>query len=471
MSRAQTALLLLMLCLSVIHLLMTVNVDLANTVAIFFFITLFGLWRCYVTANVLKDLNLHILGSLWLIKISLTLLLLFIGWIPELQGSIGSWSYDPQRYYYDAIELIENNWIPNYGAYYQGIIFYYASIFYFLGQNPVIPSLINCLVTLLGILFVIRFSYQEKFSRRPNDWIIALLILIPEVIWYDVMTSRENLMATLLLVSCLTMGQYLTDIKKTLTSTLFVVVLCLVLIFAVRTSMAIAVFFSMILMIFILPIGHRRSLAIKFFLIPFIVSLILLGPFIQGLFSGHSIDYLAMLSKLQSFDQSLASHVEWSENSLGLLLAPHNALEVILFLVPRMILYLVAPLPNVLFSVAGLINGSWGDWQYLLVTLTSIMMLLAAPYMLAGFSVAFQYRKKQPKLIVMYISFWSIFISIVGGNSVIHERYRLMATILFFSCAWIGQAICTKQQVFYYAFCWYGLLIIGAIFYVLYKSI
>ena len=157
----------------------TVSVALANTLLIFLFVTGMGLWFCQITQDVLRDPKLKILGAFWLLKVIITLFLLYVGWIPQLDRSSVNWGYDPQRFYIDALYLIENGWKPVAGTNYQGIVFYFAIFFNIFGHNPVIPALVNIFVTLIGTLFLIRYVYCFAPERTSKDWTVAWLLLVP----------------------------------------------------------------------------------------------------------------------------------------------------------------------------------------------------------------------------------------------------------------------------------------------------
>jgi hypothetical protein len=295
-------------------------------------------------------------------------------------------------------------------------------------------------------------------------------LLIPEFVWYDVITSRETLAAVLLLVSTLSFGRYLIGpVKVPLLHAVLVGGACLTGLLAVRTTMAIPVVTSVAMMILFLRTKQHLNLATKLVIAALAVGLMLLGPLIQQLTGGYDLDYLTILQRAQSFENNVASDMEWSKSSIGLLLAPNNALESIIFCVPRTILYLVAPLPNIPVSITDLLAGSWSAWQSLLTILTSLMMIRALPYALAGFSLALKQRKQWPAPMVLHISFWVTLLAIAGGNIVIHERYRLMMTLLLFACAWLGYTTCTMQQIKRYAIAWYVVLASGALFYMWYK--
>ena len=69
------------------------------------------------------------------------------------------------------------------------------------------------------------------------------------------------------------------------------------------------------------------------------------------------------------------------------------------------------------------------------------------------------------------VTFWCIFIA-VGGNIIIHaQRYRLMLTLILFTCMWWGYTRCSRREVTLCALVWFGLLACGALFYIGFKFI
>lgn len=472
LTAAQTILLPFSLGVGVLWLGLTVSVALANTLLVFLFVTGMGLWLCHRTRVVLGDPKLKILGTFWLLKVIITLFLLYVGWIPQLDPASVGWGYDPQRFYIDAQDLIENEWNPVAGSNYQGIIFFYGAIFYLFGHNPVIPALINIFVTLLGTLFLMRCVYSFVPERTSKDWTLAWLLLVPEVLWYDVMTSRETLMAVLIIIAALGAGRYLVRVRQiSLTSTVLLVGTSLFAILAVRTSMIIPVAVSVGVMTMLVRPHHKMGLLVRMLLLGLAIAAMSAGPLIQNIVGGGDIDYLATLVMMQSFETNVAAQMEWSDNSIGLLLAPKNAWQSLLYLPARMVLYLAAPLPSVAVSVTELINGSSGDWQSLMTIPTSAMMLIGLPYALAGAAQAWKLRRRQPAPLVLHIAFWITFMTVVGGNIIIHERYRIMFTLLLFACVWFGYTRSSRREVSRWAFPWFGLLAAGAVFYMGYKSI
>jgi hypothetical protein len=467
----QTSLLVTLLGIGGILFSITVSVKLFNTFIIFCLVIGFGLWLCLHTKKILGDQKLKILTTFWIVKLYFTIFLLYVGWIPELYPNTSiNWGYDPQRYFQDAWTLIEDDWSPIRGSNFQGVIYYYGAIFYLFGHNPVIPALINSIVTLYGAIFIIKCAYDFMPYRMSTDWTISWILLIPEVLWYDVMTSRETLMAVLIIITLLGTGRYLTDLYKyTSMGLLFFIGTGILAILTVRTSMIIPVCVGIIIMIFFFQPQGKKNLLSKGLIAILIIFGILIGPIIQELIGGYDIDYQKILYGLQSFNNNIASDMEWSENSIGLLLVPHNGLEAILFLPLRMVLYLAAPLPNPLPPIAELIGGSWSAWQRIMTAPTSIFMLLGFPYVLAGLKYTWTIRSYNPTSLIFQVTFWITFIAVAGGNLIIHERYRLMFSMMLFACMWIGYTRAERSIVKKYSFIWFGLLTVGAIFYMGFK--
>jgi len=164
-----------------------------------------------------------------------------------------------------------------------------------------------------------------------------------------------------------------------------------------------------------------------------------------------------------------ASEVQYSTNSISSILLPDGIFQSIIFLPPRMILYILSPLPNLSVSLVELIEGSWQAWQKLLTILSAIINIIAMPYVLAATIQAIRKRKENFAFLTLIIPYWAVFIAIAGGNLIIHERYRVMATLLLWSCAWLGTRIASPQLIKRSKLLWYGTLFGVALFYIFYK--
>lgn len=468
----QSALLALVVGLSVAQILATVTSGLLGAVFTYLFVAFVGLQQCYSTQRKLADGNLNVLASIWLAKLGLTVFLLYVGWIPQLDpASSPEWGYDPQRYYQDAFDLSLDDWNTLSNLNYQGIIYYYGVIFYLLGHNPLIAALVNVFVTLLATLYLIRAAYEFKGQPGSRDWTLAYLLLIPEVVWYDVLTSRETLSAALLIFSTVAAGRYIVSTSRiSFMATLALVGGGLVGILAVRTTMVLPGILAIVLMAVLLTPQGRFDFLQKALLVLLGISMLLAGPWVQSVIGGYDVDVAEIASGLVAFEKNVASEMEWSDRSAGFLLVPNNTLQAIIYTVPRVVLNIVAPLPNVNISLSDLGNGSWFAWQGLMTAITSVLNVLALPYVMAGFAFAYRHRRVRPGLLVLHISFWALFIAIAGGNMIIHERYRVMSSLFFYACAWQGFVSCARGQVRPYAYGWYASLALGGALFVAYKT-
>jgi hypothetical protein len=433
-----------------------------------------GLFVCRSTWLSLNDPSLRVLGYFWLIKLGATLFLLYVAWIPQLDpASATMWGYDPQRYYLQAQELLANDWRPDFVSLnYVGILYYYAAIFFMFGENPVIPALINSLVTLVATVYIVRVGYEIKGARHPWDWTLSLALLLPEIVWFDVMTSRETLVAALLVVSLLTAGRYLAG-TTALSSfrVLGVITLCALTIGAVRTSMLLPLIGGTGVMVVLVHPRGRSDLKRRTGLVLASFAIILAGPLIAGYVGGYNFDVAATLGTAVSAKDNVAltADVEWSTNSIGMLFMPQGILQALLFLPARMVLYLVTPLPKIGIPLFDLFRGSWGAWETLLALMSATLNVVAMPFVLASLGHTIKHRKANNAPLILHVSFWVTFVAIAGGNLIIHPRYRVMASLLLWGCAWLGALTCSRKVIARAAVVWFGLLATGGLAAVIYK--
>ncbi len=470
----QIALAGLLLCLGGISILISAYNEMERLIFLNALVAIMGLILCRSLQVKLEDPKLAILGYFWIIKLAMTHFLIHVGWIPDLIPFERDYiiGYDPMRYYYQAKALIENNWIPELGSNYQGILYYYAGIFYMFGHNPFGPALINSFVTLCGILFLIKVGYEIREKVGPRDWTLSFVLLFPEIIWFDVLTSRETFSAVFILVAMIASGRYIgKTVEVSLVKTVLTVCLSILIIAIVRTSMVIPTVISMVVMAIMLRSSGSSKTLPKVVLLCLALVLLFAGPTLQTLTGGYELDYLKLLGQVVSFQENAAMHQEWSDQSIGLLLAPESAWQGMIFTLPRMVLYLIAPLPKIIPTVSDFFQGSMSAWQWLMVASSSLINIGMVPYVLSGLIHAFKNRYRNAGPLIFHISYWVTFIAVAGGNIIIHERYRLMCTILLAGCAWLGFISGSKALISKVTALWYGSLALGIIFYFGYKLI
>ncbi|SVE23512.1 uncharacterized protein METZ01_LOCUS476366, partial [marine metagenome] len=110
--------------------------------------------------KVSRSLNiprLSALGWLYILKISLVLFFVFQFWMPFVNQHV-NYGFDPQRYYVESIQLLNNGFNPiaicsecdieslrN-----VGVRYYYAVQMFALGANPIGPAMVNTFVSLMA---------------------------------------------------------------------------------------------------------------------------------------------------------------------------------------------------------------------------------------------------------------------------------------------------------------------------------
>jgi hypothetical protein len=235
--------------------------------------------------------------------------------------------------------------------------------------------------------------------------------------------------------------------------------------------MLLPVIASLALMLLVVKPQHGSPVTHRIVLVMAAAMVLVFGPLTAGYLGGYEFDLGSAYQAATSAADSVAfsPDAEWSANSIGMLLLPEGLIQAILFLPPRMVAYLVAPLPNILVPISGLLAGSWSAWQSLFSSLSAGINVLVMPYVVASFVQSIKMRKANPEPLTLHIAFWTTFVAIAGGNLVIHERYRVMGTLLLWGCAWLGATTCPRALIVRLSFLWYGLLALGALFYFGYK--
>ena len=238
--------------------------------------------------------------------------------------------------------------------------------------------------------------------------------------------------------------------------------------------MIISVLLGAILMFLLLSQEGRPSVFKKYstFIVLFTTGFIIFfaAPVMQGITGSPNFNFLSQVSTAMSASDNIALNLDgWSDRSVGLLLLPQGPIQAVLFLPFRMILYLAAPLPNISVTVSGLSSGYFSAWQNLMTIPTSLLMVILSPYVFAGTSLAWSVRRQVPAGLIIPIAFWVTIVAVAGGNLIIHERYRLMFTLLFFASAWIGYTRCNSAAIRRCAIPWFLLLCSLFFFYFIYK--
>jgi hypothetical protein len=165
-------------------------------------------FRCL--AGDLDDERLQWLGYIALLRVVLVVALLFAGWVPQLESANEVYGYDPQRYYFQAQDLADagfDSTAMGISLNYTGVLFYYGALFKVFGHDPLLPAVLNMSVTLAAVAVLIRVAYGIKGHRDAWDWTIGLCLVIPEVLWFDALPSRETVAMSLMVLAVLPLGR------------------------------------------------------------------------------------------------------------------------------------------------------------------------------------------------------------------------------------------------------------------------
>jgi len=363
--------------------------------------------------------------AFFLLGLTVSFLFLYFVWTPNLPENSKDWGFDPQRYYQYAT-TIANGDIVLAGLNYFGIVYFYGFIFKLLGIDPLIPLFINCLLTLTAVIVV--SNHFSKVGGLPKYF--SLLLLIPELWYFNTMSSREIVCMFLATISII--QGYQVVVKERRGFRIIWPLACLVLLIIIRPPMGGGVFVSiMAFMLFNKKKGGNRIL--NFIYITGLVLVIVLGLSLTNKLGGDGGTTSSDLSEIVvgriSGDNSESSEFQYGSNSIAARLIPHNTLEFVVFGIIRSFAYLIIP-PAVFFSPleAFSINRPTTDC---FANLTVIFMMAFIPIV---FSKCFKKNKTNERLKIVCLSFLFLFF-IIGmfNTNMIHQRYRVVYILLYFS--------------------------------------
>jgi hypothetical protein len=437
-----------------------------------FIYAIFTVSLCYIVTNNLRTNYVNSscnVRSIIFFKVLISSFLLIYGWIPELRDINGvNFGYDPQRFYYDSKDLLANNWDPDFlQINYIGIIYYYAFLFKLFGSTPFVAFFSNFILTTFSTLYLIKFILDKSNTKYKYDYLLFFLLLIPEILWFDVVTSRETLMGALIIFTVITASKlFIFREKNLLLFKIISILICLVAISVVRTTMVFAVLISILLMIMFTSFNTKGG-KLKLFLIGFLFfQIFLLSPEISATLGGRIFEW----SEVIDIAQASNPDAEGASGVITALIVPHSPLESILFTFPRMLLYIISPLPNINFSILGLLNSEWLSWQSFFTFLSSILNIYFFPYVILSLVNTIKTKGLDRLSLTLHLAYWPTFASVAGGVLFIHDRYRVQFAILYLAIGFLGYRIKINSKNFdIIKSIWYLILFFGMVFYVILK--
>jgi hypothetical protein len=298
---------------------------------------------------------------------------------------------------------------------------------------------------------------------------LGLVIVIPEVLWFDALTSRETVTMALALFAILPVADSLLSRRRHGLSpgAVLVTVVALALLAIIRPPVIIPVTASLLGVVAVRRLTAARILAVVGMVLAGVAALTL-APVLGARLGADPIEFGELLARVTVQNPDFVAEMTWSDRSIGQLLLPSGPVQAALFVPPRLLLYIVAPLPSIRFGLEGLVLGDWSDWQYLAATASAVLYILLIPLAFAALASAL--RKKDRSILAFQIPCWLLFVAVAGGNYIIQERYRLLAVPFLWGCIWLGLGAPRRTRLLAYLV-WFGILTLSAGAYVRYKYV
>ena len=375
----------------------------------------------YIITKILRKENLHIKNryfQLFMIGYIIAMLMLHFTWTETLDPARDDWGFDPKRYYYYATEIIREG-SASYGLNYQGVVYFYVWAFKILSIDPLVPLFINVLLSLIATLYIARYMGDHKTIKH-----FAWLLVIPEIVAFNMMSSREILCLTSITIFIIKYA----DLRKEVTKH-NILILSVSILFAVfiRPPMGVIAIFSILLhMIFASGKKMARNITL---------SILLGGIVFTGLYFSQSLGSQSTTDSMQNrVTQAMSgegNQLSRSASRTGLtaMLIPHNPVEYFVFGIIRSIVY-VLPTPDMFRDPIGTFSiTNFGGF----CNITTLVMFFLAFPLYRGIK-KYKNLDKDRKLIllVLIVFFFSVGITVTG---VIQIRYRVVYDLFYIAFA------------------------------------
>ena len=398
-----------------------------------------GYWAIGRVARRLSEPQLLILRWIQLLKLAIVLPLVYFHWAPLLTPKPWqAWGYDPQRYFEQAQRwaLTGLAWHEHPMGAYVGVVYYYAALAHVFGPSPAIPALANTLTTLLATLAIIGIARGLVKPPARRLWLLGLIVLLPDILWFDCLSSRESLC-----LFSITMGvTALLFVKKHLLSLKFgagrllLFGIALAALTFTRATMAVV-----LVIVFVIQMAKTRQKAYGLWSRLIIILLVisaLIGSAVVTLNAGSAVS-VTNLKEANLIGQAANSDSQYVDDSITRHLTTDNPAINALFAPIRSLFYIVngpngaIEYPNVLW------DPRTAYVQAIASALTGTLNLLALPLFVLGIRGAFRAGERN--------AFWAfvvpviiLFLAIGYGTQFIQERYRTQVMPLYWAVVWMG---------------------------------
>lgn len=358
----------------------------------------------------------------FLASFAISLLYLGLHWVSYMIENYAVEAFDPIRYYYGINTLVRNGETSAWMNYY-GVVYFYAFFMRFLGVNPSVPLYVNVLMTLYATLQLTHFFYKPERVRLLRY--MPLLMLIPEVICYNALSSREIICMTTLTVAIVKFGIV---VKQFNIADCTVGVAALFLLIFVRPPFG---FIAMLCMgVYMLFVSKRKVMSAVMCVA--MVGVMAFAQKVSGEIGDNEEVAEHQLDMSRTVEESDAT--EYSNNSVSKMLLPHNSVEFVVFGIIRSFAYVVITPAAVTHPIHSFVtsfgknNGTGGFCSW-----TSLFMMLCLPSMYWGVR---RYRKLEDREKLILLSAAICFFAVgTFMAAFIHLRYRITYDLLYFAIA------------------------------------
>ena len=360
-----------------------------------------------------KDIQKRYFNA-FLIGLIIALVIMPYTWTPWLNPNYDGWGFDSQRYYtwakdyifYDDLSFMLNG---------VGVVYFYIFFMEIFGVDPLVPLFINSIFCYFAILQVANYIGKDNYAFLRYGW---LLCLIPELIYFNMMPSRDILCMAFLTTCVVHLGT-ITEKKSKI-----IALVSFILLFVIRPTMALPLIICVILNNLFFGKGGKKN----YLYLIVIIGVVVLMSSVGGLMSSEND--LSLSDRVSQAADTTGDLADGATGGLTNFLTPHNPIEYVVFGSIRSFLYLfitpdmiISPIDS--FSVLG--EGQAPG----LPNITTLLMFLSIPAMLR---LLRHKDYKIDKLRMIFITFCTYFFVVgIFNPHMIHIRYRVVYDVLFFT--------------------------------------
>ena len=351
---------------------------------------------------------------------TISLLILHFYWTPVELVSAG---FDSARYYNYAATMTRGGVVLD-GLNYWGVVFFYYVLFTVFGLDPLVPLFLNVLLVLYAILLLAKFLCRVGVPYKMS----ALLLLIPEIMYYNDMSSREILCMVFGVIVILNF--YKVYNKESSVFTMILSVFILMLMIVIRPPYGIGVILVMAL--YMLFSARKKGKVIFYGLI--LVAVAVVGVGLAGNIGDTGSDVGQSLSSTiedrVGGDNTMGDDFIYSQNSMAAKLIPHNPVEFVVYGIIRTFAYVIITPGDITDPINSfnIITDKTGYIEW-----TTLFMMLLIPGVYKTIRNSFKVSSEIKLLVIAFLVFF--FLVGVFNTNLIQQRYRLVYDLFYFSLA------------------------------------